>query len=194
MQAIVQKSSNSISNGGKQHMDISLLFRKRRPLTEEGLIWLSGDERGAWCARRNATGEAGISAILIRAVQAAAMHHAIGEVRFFVKDRRPLTVVSSISKSSGKLIESYLVAGDRSSGQAWNAYLPNGSADRVTYYLGLVVLAEAMAAPGDAVDLLDAYEDLISATKGGEIKEAHKELLCRTGDELYYYLVRRMTA
>ena len=168
-------------------MDISLLFRKRRPLTEEGLIWLSGDERGAWCARRNATGEAGISAILIRAVQAAAMHHAIGDVRFFVKDRRPLTVVSSISKSSGKLIESYLVAGDHASGQAWSAYLPNGSADRVTYYLGLLVLAEAMAASGDAVDLLDAYEDLIGATKGGEIKEAHKDLLCRTGDELYYY-------
>ena len=70
----------------------------------------------------------------------------------------------------------------------WNAYLPNGSADRVTYYLGLLVLAEAMAAPGDAVDLLDAYEDLITATKGGEIKELHKELLCRTSDELYYYL------
>jgi MoxR-like ATPase len=169
-------------------MDISLLFRKRRPLTEEGLPWLSGDERGAWCARRNATGEAGVSAILIRAVQAAAMHHAIGDVRFFIKDRRPLTIVSSTSKSSGKLIESYLVAGDRSSGQAWDAYLPNGSADRVTYYLGLLVLAEAMAAPGDAADLLDAYEDLISATKGGEIKEVHKERLCRAGDELYYQL------
>ena len=32
-------------------------------------------------------------------------------------------------------------------GTPWAAYLPNGNADRVTYYLGLLVLAEAMAAP-----------------------------------------------
>ena len=103
-------------------MDTSLLFRKRAALTDEGLPWLRGDERSAaWCAHRNSTGEAGVSAILIRAVQAAAMHHAICEARFTVKDGQPLTVVSSTSKSTGKVVESYLL-----SGTPWSAYLPNG--------------------------------------------------------------------
>ena len=126
-------------------MDIGLLFRKRNALTDEGLPWLRGDERGPWCARRNLTGEAGVSAILIRAVQAAAQHHAICEARFAAKDGRPIIIVSSTSKSTGKVIESYLVSGDATT--PWAAYLPNGSPDRATYYLGLLVLAEALAAP-----------------------------------------------
>jgi MoxR-like ATPase len=164
-------------------MDIGLLFRKRHALTDEGLLWLRGDERGPWCARRNTTGEAGVSAILIRAVQAAAQHHAISDARFTARDGRAITIVSSISRSSGKVIESYLQAGT-----PWATYLPNGNADRVTYYLGLLVLAEAMAAPGAYGDLLDAYEELITATTGGVILETHKDLLCRVADEMYYCL------
>ncbi len=169
-------------------MDINLLFRKRTPLTDDGLPWLSGNERHTWCARRNTSGEAVVSAILVRAIQAAAMHHAICDVLFYVKDSRPITIVSSTSKSTGKTIESYLLASDEASGQPWAAYLPNGGPDKVTYYLGLLVLAEAMAAPADAVDLLDAYQALIDATKGGAITADHKELLCRACDELYYQL------
>ena len=72
-------------------MDTSLLFRKRHALADEGLPWLRGDERSAaWCARRNMTGEAGVSAILIRAVQAAAQHHAIVEGRVATKEGRRL--------------------------------------------------------------------------------------------------------
>ncbi len=165
-------------------MDIGLLFRKRHALADEGLPWLRGDERSAaWCARRNATGEAGVSAILIRAVQAAAQHHAICDVRFSAKDGRPLLIVSSTSKSTGKVIESYLW-----SGSPWLAYLPNGSPDRATYYLGLLVLAEAMAAPTAYGELLNAYEALITATKGGALLAAHKDLLCRAADEVYYAL------
>lgn len=161
-------------------MDIGLLFRKRHALTEEGLPWLRGDERGAWCARRNTTGEAGASAILIRAVQAAVQHHVINETRFTARDGRAITIVSSISKSTSKVIESYLQAGT-----PWAAYLPNGGPDKCTYYLGLLVLAEAMAAPSAYGDLLDAYEELVTATKGGVILETHKELLCRVADEVY---------
>jgi MoxR-like ATPase len=62
----------------------------------------------------------------------------------------------------------------------------HGSLDRATYYLGLLVLAEALAAPSAYGDLLDAYEELITATKGSTILEAHKDLLCRTADEVYY--------
>ena len=80
-------------------MDTSLLFRKRAALTDEGLPWLRGDERSAaWCAHRNATGEAGVSAILIRAVQAAAQHHAICEARFTVKDGQPVAVGDILAK------------------------------------------------------------------------------------------------
>ena len=126
-------------------MDINLLFRKRTPLTDDGLPWLSGNERHIWCARRNTSGEAVVSAILVRAVQAAAMHHAICEVLFYVRDGRPITIVSSTSKSTGKTIESYLLAADEAGDQPWAAYVPNGGPDKVTYYLGLLVLAEAMA-------------------------------------------------
>jgi len=165
-------------------MDTSLLFRKRAALTDEGLSWLRGDERSAaWCAHRNSTGEAGVSAILIRAMQAAAQHHAVCEARFTVKDGQPLTVVSSTSKSTGKVVESYLL-----SGTPWSAYLPNGSPERLTYYLGLLVLAEAFAAPAAYTDLLDAYEALITATKGGTILAAHKDLLCCAADEIYFAL------
>ena len=72
------------------------------------------------------------------------------------------------------------------SGSPWAAYLPNGSPDRATYYLGLLVLAEAFAAPADYGDLLDAYEALIAETKGGTLLETHKDLLCRAADEIYY--------
>ena len=165
-------------------MDTGLLFRKRHALADEGLPWLRGDERSAaWCARRNTTGEAGVSAILIRAVQAAAQHHAIVEGRVTTKEGRTLIAVRSTSKSSGKVIESYLW-----SGTPWAAYLPNGSPERATYYLGLLVLAEACAAPADHADLLDAYEALIAETKGGTLLAAHKDLLCRAADELYYTL------
>jgi nitric oxide reductase NorQ protein len=169
-------------------MEISLLFRKRSPLTDDGLPWLSGNERHTWCARRNTTGEAGVSAILVRALQTAAMQHAIRAVLFYAKDGRPITIVSSTSKSTGKTIESYLLTADVAHDQPWAAFLPNGGPDKVTYYLGLLALAEAMAAPVDAVDLLNAYEALIEATKGGAIIEDHKEVLCRAADELYYWL------
>ncbi len=165
-------------------MDTSLLFRKRHALADEGLPWLRGDERSAaWCARRNLTGEAGVSAILIRAVQAAAQHHAIVEGRVAIKDGRPLISMRSTSKSSGKVIESYLL-----SGSSWTAYLPNGGPDKCTYYLGLLVLAEAFATPADHGDLLDAYEALITESRGSTLLELHKDLLCRTADEVYYEL------
>ncbi len=168
-------------------MEISLLFRKRSPLADDGLPWLSGNERHTWCAHRNGTGEAAVSAILVRALQAAAMQHAVREVLFTAKDGRPITIVSSTSKSTGKTIESYLLAADAAHDQPWAAYLPNGGPEKVTYYLGLLALAEAMAAPADAADLLEAYENLIDATKGGPIIEDHKEVLCRAADELYYW-------
>jgi len=126
---------------------------------------------------------------IVSAVQAAAQHHVITEARFTAREGRAITIVSSTSKSTGKVIESYLQAGT-----PWAAYLPNGNADRVTYYLGLLVLAEAFAAPSAHLDLLDAYEELITATKGGAILETHKDLLCRVADEVYYAAVRRMTA
>jgi len=49
-------------------MDTVLLFRKRTPLTEDGLPWLRGAEEHPWTARRNASGKGVVSAILVRAL------------------------------------------------------------------------------------------------------------------------------
>ena len=167
-------------------MDVSLLFRKKAALTDDGLPWLAGNERSAhWCAARNISGEAGVSAILIRAVQAALDHRAVQEVRFGKVDGRLATCVMSISKSTSAPTLSVLVAGESVTGVPWRAYLPNGGAEKVTYYLGLLVLATALAAKDDYTDLLDQYQHLVQLAKGC-LKEPLKTELCRVGDELYY--------
>ncbi len=169
-------------------MEVSLLFRKKSAFTDDGLPWLAGSERSAhWCAARNTTGEAGVSAILIRALLAALEHRAILEVRFGKLDGRFACFVTSVSKSTSAPTLSALVAGDACSGTSWRAYLPNGGPEKVTYYLGLLVLAAALAAKDDYPDLLDQYEHLVQLAKGG-VKEPLKTELCRASDELYYAL------
>ncbi len=49
-------------------MDTLLLFRKRTPLVEDHIPWLRGGEEHSWTARRNRTGKAAVSAILVRAL------------------------------------------------------------------------------------------------------------------------------
>ncbi|MEW5869900.1 MAG: hypothetical protein AB1894_11535 [Chloroflexota bacterium] len=49
-------------------MDIHLLFRKKSPLSAEGLPWLRGAEEHEFTAKRNTTGRASVSAILVRAL------------------------------------------------------------------------------------------------------------------------------
>ena len=169
-------------------MDVSLLFRKKSALTDDGLPWLAGSERSAhWCAARNTSGEAGVSAILIRAIQAALDHRLVQEVRFGKVDGRLATCVMSISKSTSAPTLSVLVAGEAITGVPWRAYLPNGGPDKLTYYLGLLVLAAALGAKDDYPDLLDQYQHLAQLAKGC-LKEPLKTELCRVGDELYYAL------
>jgi len=51
-------------------MDIYLLFRKKSPLTEEGLPWLRGAFEHEFTAQRNASGRAVVSALLVRSLLA----------------------------------------------------------------------------------------------------------------------------
>lgn len=51
-------------------MDIYLLFRKKSPLTEEGLPWLRGAYEHEFTAKRNTTGRAVVSAVLVRSLLA----------------------------------------------------------------------------------------------------------------------------
>ena len=51
-------------------MDIYLLFRKKSLLTEEGLPWLRGAFEHEFTARRNSSGRAVVSAVLVRSLLA----------------------------------------------------------------------------------------------------------------------------
>ena len=51
-------------------MNISLLFRKRTALTEDGFSWLDAGVLHPYPAKRNPTGLARVSAILVRALAA----------------------------------------------------------------------------------------------------------------------------
>jgi hypothetical protein len=147
-------------------MDTTLLFRKRGPFEEEGLLWLRGNERNPrWRAKRNTTGAAGVSALLIRAIQIA-VEGAIRAVTY--QPTEPLAItVSSISRSSHKVIDSHLAAADT----LWGVHLPNGAPDKPTYYIGVLAIAEAMLRPTEAKDFLDAFEELLAAISGGPARK-----------------------
>ena len=56
-------------------MDIYLLFRKKSPLTKEGMLWLRGALEHEFTAWRNSSGRAVVSAVLVRSLLACLDRH-----------------------------------------------------------------------------------------------------------------------
>ena len=124
----------------------------------------------AWCTKPPI-----ISSNLVKAVIAMV----IGNVqKLVVRTPDQISVLLKSASDQG----SYALAID---GATW--ILPHG----ITYHVGVLGLAEALARPAAAVDLLDAWEDLLTTGQqiGWQInKPALKGSIMRVADETYYWL------
>jgi len=134
-------------------MNIALLFRKRSPLVEEGLPWMSGAEQHPWPAVRNSGGTGVASAILVRALMSAVEGNV--SLAGTWKDGRAVMAVSTSRSARGTTAQFWL---DWSTGRCG---VPHGDPEKVTYHLGLLAIAEALASPKPAADFWAAYEQLL---------------------------------
>jgi len=134
-------------------------------------------------ARRN-QGEGRLSALLCKAVLVA-LKGQVHEV-YAVPEATQLTLYVESTTRPG-LIRSYTA--DWGQNRWWT---PTG----ISYQFGLLALAEALVRPEEAVDLLEAYQDLITFT-GGRVPDPQAAygsdgtftgLLQRVSDELYFWL------
>ena len=158
-------------------MDIYLLFRKKSPLTEEGLPWLRGALEHEFTARRNATGKAVVSAVLVRSLLAC-LDGAVS----YAESTPAGEVVARVRSSSAPSAHALC---------AWKSstfHIPHGEANKITYHAGVLAILDALAYPAQANDFWEAYQALQTASlRYGKTVEI-QACLCRACDELYYYL------
>jgi hypothetical protein len=149
-----------------------ILFSRRREV--ENFPSLHGRQEFTYVARRNRRGRGSLSAMLCKAVVVALE----GDLTAITVLSEGGVMIRSRSQSGAGLHTCYLV-GD-------SAWLPRG---KVTYHLGLLMLAEALAEKELATDLLDAWEELLDHrhSAGGSVDERYKELLMHVCDELYFW-------
>lgn len=156
-------------------MDTHLLFRKKTALTEDGLDWLHGSDAFPFTARRNTTGSAAVSAILVRAVLAALDGH----------------VHQAVAGPDGPVAQVASKSAPRRTTWCWRTagrcYLPHGDTHKVTYHLGVLFIVEALQAPARAADFWAAYAALLEAFPRHGRERALQEPLIRCADELYYW-------
>lgn len=152
---------------------VDILFSRKREV--DGFPWLKGGEEIARAARRNkATGR--LSAMLAKSVVTVLKGAVIG--------------VSPVAEG-GVSVRSLSQSGGPNHVCHWLdespvAYLPRGN---VTYHLGILGMAEALARKTEAVDLLDAWEELLKAhDEAGSIGAAIVPQVATVADELYFWL------
>lgn len=149
-----------------------ILFSRKREV--EGWPSLKGGQEIRYPARRNPKSIGYLSAMLCKACVVALKGDVLG---INVLDRPGGVSVRSRSQSSPHNYQCYLLGNE--------ACLPRGS---VTYHLGLLFLAEALACPAESHDLLDALEEILDykdRMRGPD--EHYDELLMHLSDELYYW-------
>jgi len=162
-------------------MNTVLLFRKRSPLTEDGLPWLRGAEEHPWTAKRNLSGKGVVSAILTRALLSALSG----------------CVLNAAASRSAEQVEAAVRSHSApdSSANCWLDWannrcgVPHGDERNiVTYHLGVLAIIQALAEPHKALEFWQAYSALQHAFRQYGRSAEIKESLCRAGDELYYWM------
>ena len=151
---------------------VQILFSRRREV--DNYPFLRGGQSIEFPAKRS-RGSAALSAMLAKSVVVALK----GDVLLM----RPLTdggVWVEVRSQTGHGVHPVCWTGHR-------VWLPRGN---VTYHLGLLGLAEALADPPSATDLLDAWEDLLTcfADNAHQLDQALAGLIARAADELYFWL------
>lgn len=149
-----------------------ILFSRKREV--DIFPHLHGGQAIAYPARRNPKPTGYLSAMLCKACVVALKGDVIG----ITKLEPPGTVmVRSLSQSGSDFHHCYMVGN-----QVW---LPRGN---ITYHLGLLGLAEALAEKEQAKDLLDALEEILQYSQSVQEEDFHyRELLMHLSDELYYW-------
>ncbi|MDP2659711.1 MAG: AAA family ATPase [Dehalococcoidia bacterium] len=152
---------------------VQILFSRKREVD----IWpsLRGGQIIRYPARRNPGSTGSLSAMLCKACVVALK----GDV----------LAIETLAEEDGVCVRSRSQSGSHEYRCCLLndvAYLPRGE---VTYHLGLLYLAQAMACPTAACDLLDAleeiltYRDLLPEPDG-----RYDDLLMHLADELYYWV------
>lgn len=158
-------------------MDIYLLFRKKSPLSDEGLPWLRGAEEHEFTAKRNTTGRAVISAILVRALIACLE----GAVEYAESDGVDNVIARVRSTSTpGSYAQCAL--------RGLSFFIPHGDASKITYHLGILSILRALNSPAKAANFWEAYQALQAGFLAHGKEETIRESLCRAADEAYYWL------
>ena len=161
---------------GDQRTIVQKLFSRRREV--DGFPYLHGNQELAYPARRN-TGKAYLSAILCKACWVALK----GDVIAANVLKPPGKVqVHSKSQTGGLVHKTDLLD--------TCAYLPRGE---VTYHLGLLTIAEALAHPPQFADLLDALDEILvyrKARGAGMLPDdaSFLRLMGHLSDEMYFAL------
>jgi hypothetical protein len=156
-----------------------ILFSRRREVD----LWptLRGGQEIHYPARRNPDPVGYLSAMLCKACVVALRGEVLG-----INILKAPGDVSFRSRSQSKKYD-------------YHCYLLGNEAcvflGKVTYLLGLLFLAEAVAYPREAHDLLDALEELLDYRDRMTNPDArYDQLLMHLADELYYWIVRRVGA
>ena len=153
---------------------VDILFSRRREV--DGFPWLKGGDEIKVPAKRN-TGIGHLSAMLAKSVAVMLKGDVVG-LELLAEGG---VVTRSLSQSGGpNHVCHWLDAGP-------TAYLPRGN---VTYHLGILAMAEALARKGEATDLLDAWEKLLEAYEaaGGVADDSLSGHVATAADELYFWL------
>ncbi len=151
---------------------VQILFSRKKEVDN----WpsLKGGQPINYKARRNPYPTGSLSAMLCKAC-VVALKGDILSVNVLL--RKGDVYVRSRSQSSGHTYQFYLIDGE--------AYVPEG---KVTYHLGILFLAEALACTERAPDLLNALEELLEYRgRTPRPDEHYDELLMHLSDELYYW-------
>ncbi|MBI9046991.1 MAG: AAA family ATPase [Anaerolineaceae bacterium] len=160
------------------------LYRKKNPLTDEGLPWLRGDSKHSYTARRNSTGQASVSALLVRSLLSTLDGMVTEAYADTAVGYMAATVISRTKK--GKVANCGVE-------HATDYFFPFASGS-TTYHFGVIGILQAIAEPAKAQDFLLAYHDLmIDYSTYGKHKRLETNLV-RTQDELYYWLRYRHKA
>jgi MoxR-like ATPase len=135
---------------------------------------LHGRQEINYPARRNPKSIGYLSAMLCKSCVVALKGDIIG----ITKLKSPGIVMVRSRSQSGSDFHHCYMAEDK-------AWLPRGN---VTYHLGLLALSEALIFKDEAVDLLDALEELLSYREYASDNDEHYlDLLMHFADELYYW-------
>ncbi len=149
-----------------------ILFSRKREV--DIFPKLHGRQEINYPARRNPKPVGYLSAMLCKACVVALKGDVIGITKL---EHPGKVMVRSLSQSGSDFHNCYMVED--------KLWLPRGN---VTYHLGLLFLAEAVAFKEQAIDLLDGLEELLNYSEAVEdCDEEYLELLMHLSDELYYW-------